>query len=104
MARLRGLWSLLERVEDAGERQELALLAVAIQVHFLGHVVRERSVVEFMAARFGWSTARTRRRLEALVDLGVLRCGRDLSDQWTKIFEILDRPLVPADAAADMGA
>lgn len=104
MSRIKGLWSALVSIDDPRDREELALVAVAIQVHFAGHVVRERSVVEFMAGRFGWSAARTRHRLEALVELGVLRCGRDLSDHWTKIFEILDRPLVPAEVAADMGA
>ncbi|HKZ98599.1 MAG TPA: hypothetical protein VJ326_03290 [Thermoplasmata archaeon] len=104
MVRIKGLWGVLAEVDDVGMREDLALVAVAIQVQFAGRVVRERSVVEFMAARFGWSAARTRRRLDALVDVGVLRCGRDLSDRWTKVFEIVDRPLVPAEAAVEMGA
>ncbi|MGQ0797658.1 MAG: hypothetical protein ACT4OI_07340 [Methanobacteriota archaeon] len=104
MAHLKGLWSILADVEKADEREDLALLAVAIQVRFVGRVTRERSVVEFMAARFRWPAARTRRRLEALVERGVLRCTRDLADRWTKVFEIVDRPHVPAPFAIELGA
>lgn len=104
MGRLKGLWNALADVDDSTLREELTLVAVAIQVQFAGRIVRERSVVEFMAARFGWSGSRTRRRLDDLVSLGVLRCGRDLADRWTKVFEIVDRPLVPAEAAVEMGA
>lgn len=100
----RGLWDALATVDDPEVREDLALVAVAVQVQFAGRAVRERSVVEFMAVRFGWSASRTRRRLEALVGLGVLRSGRDLSDRWTKIFEVVDRPHVPAPYAAEMGA
>lgn len=98
-----GVWAALETVEDPEERQALTLVVVVVQVHFAGRVVRERSVVEFMAARFGWSPSRTRRRLDVLVERGVLRCGRDLSDNWTKVFEVLDRPHVPAAYALEMG-
>lgn len=98
-----GLWAVLAEVEDPEERQELTLVVVVIQVHFAGRVVRERAVVEFMAERCGWSPSKTRRRLESLVDRGVLRCGRDLGDHWTKIFEVLDRPPIPAAFALEMG-
>jgi hypothetical protein len=104
MSRLKGLWSLLAGVDDPQEREDLSLIAVAIQVHFAGHAARERSIVEFMAIRFGWSSGRTRRRLEALVGLGVLSCRRDLADHWTKVFEVVDRPHVPAAFATEMGA
>ncbi|HKZ89233.1 MAG TPA: hypothetical protein VJ300_03135 [Thermoplasmata archaeon] len=104
MAQLKGLWSALLDVADPQDREDLALVAVAIQVHFAGRAARERSVAEYMAARFGWSTARTRRRLDALVDLGVVRCTRDLADNWTKVFEVVDRPHVPAAFAVEMGA
>jgi hypothetical protein len=57
-----------------------------------------------MAIRFQWTASRTRRRLQHLVDLGVLRCSRDLSDNWTKVFEVLDRPHVPSALALEMGA
>jgi len=100
----RSLWAVLASVEDPELRDDLALVAVAVQVQFTGRVVRERSVVEFMALRFGWSGSRTRRRLEVLVELGVLRCGRDLADRWTKVFEVVDRPHVPAPYAVEMGA
>jgi len=104
MTLLKGLWTTLVSVEDPGLREDLTLVAVAIQVRFANRVVSERAVVEFMSARFGWPGSRTRRRLEALVALGVLRCGRDLADRWTKIFEVVDRPHVPATFAAEMGA
>ena len=104
MARLNGMWSALAEVPDPEEREELALVAVAIQITFAGRAVRERSVVEHMAARFRWSPARTRRRLESLVDRGILRCSRDLSDGWSKVFEVLDRPHVPPAFAVEMGA
>lgn len=99
-----GLWSLLASVEDPDLREDLALLAVSIQVRFTSLAVREASIVEFMSARFGWSGSRTRRRLDRLVALGVLRCTRDLADRWTKVFEVVDRPHVPASFAAEMGA
>ncbi|HKW43376.1 MAG TPA: hypothetical protein VJP06_04230, partial [Thermoplasmata archaeon] len=91
-------------VEDPEERGELALVATAMQVHFANRVARERALVEFMAIRFRWPASRTRRRLQSLVDLGVLRCSRDLADNWTKVFEVLDRPHVPATLALELGA
>jgi len=104
MAQRRGLWSVLLDVDDAALRDDLALIATAIQVHFANRVTRERAVVEFMAIRFRWPGSRTRRRLASLVDLGVLRCSRDLADNWTKIYEVLDRPHVPAALALELGA
>ena len=104
MARRKGLWSALAEVEDPEEREDLALVATVIQVHFADRAARERALVEFMAIRFRWSGARTRRRLESLVSLGVLRCSRDLADNWTKLFEVVDRPHVPASLAVQLGA
>ncbi len=91
-------------VDDPDLRQDLTLLAAAIQVHFPDRAAREASVVEFMAIRFRWPANRTRRRLESLVDLGVLRCSRDLADHWSKVFEVVDRPHVPSGVALEMGA
>jgi len=34
----------------------------------------------------------------------VLRCTRDLADNWTKVFEVVDRPHVPAAFAVELGA
>lgn len=85
-------------------REDLAILATAIQLHFTECGAKERSVVEYMAIRFQWPATRTRRRLQALVDMGVLRCSRDLADNWTKVFEVLDRPHVPPALAYEMGA
>ncbi len=104
MTRLKGLWAVLGEVEDAEEREDLALVATAIQVHFPSRTVKERAIVEFMAIRFRWAGSRTRRRLGSLVDLGVLRCSRDLADNWTKVFEVVDRPHVPAAFAVELGA
>ncbi len=104
MTRLRGLWTILGEVPDVEERYELALVATTIQVHFANVKARERALVEFMAIRFRWPASRTRRRLAALVDLGILRCSRDLADNWTKVFEVIDRPHVPAALAVEMGA
>ena len=89
---------------DVEERDELALVATTMQVHFANVKARERALVEFMAIRFRWPASRTRRRLAALVDLGILRCSRDLADNWTKVFEVIDRPHVPAALAVEMGA
>ncbi|HEX9341106.1 MAG TPA: hypothetical protein VF992_08065 [Thermoplasmata archaeon] len=102
MARIKGLWAVLFEVEDADAREDLALVATAIQVHFANGVTRERAVTEFMAIRFRWPASRTRKRLQGLVDLGVLRCTRDLSDNWTKVYEVVDRPHVPAAFALEM--
>lgn len=104
MARLRGLWTILGEVADPEQREEMALLATAIQVHFPLHAARETAIVEFMALRFRWPASRTRRRLASLVDLGVLRCNRDLADHWTKVFEVVDRPHVPGVLAHQLGA
>jgi len=104
MAGIKGLWTILGSVGDPAEREDLALVATAIQVHFASRVARERSVVEFMAIRFRWPASRTRRRLGALVELGVLRVARDLADNWTKVFEVVDRPHVPAAIALELGA
>src|SRR5437879_10715065 len=70
MARLKGLWTILGAVEEPGEREDLALVATTIQVHFVNVKARERAIVEFMAVRFRWPGSRTRRRLATLVDLG----------------------------------
>jgi len=104
MAGIKGLWAILGSVDNAEDREDLALVATAIQVHFAGRIARERSVVEFMAVRFRWPASRTRRRLGALVELGVLRLSRDLADNWTKVFEVVDRPHVPAAIAVELGA
>lgn len=104
MTRIRGLWSVLMDVEDTQLREDLAILATTLQVHFSDRGAKERSVVEFMAIRFQWPANRTRRRLQHLVDLGVLRCSRDLADNWTRVFEVLDRPHVPPALALEMGA
>src|SRR5437879_9166183 len=104
MARLKGLWTSLGEVEEPVEREDLALVATTIQVQFANVKARERAIVEFMAVRFRWPASRTRRRLSSLVDLGVLRCSRDLADNWTKVFEVIDRPHVPAALAVEMGA
>lgn len=104
MSRPKGLWTVLLEVKNLEEREDLALVATAIQVHLANRVVRERAIVEFMAIRFRWPASRTRRRLGALVELGVLRCSRDLADNWTKVFEVLDRPHVPAQFAIELGA
>ena len=104
MSRCRGLWSVLSDVDDPSLREDLALLATALQVRFPESGARERSVVEYMAIRFQWPATRTRRRLQSLVDLGVLRCSRDLADNWSRIFEVLDRPHVPPALALEMGA
>src|SRR5437870_12539369 len=103
MAGIKGLWTILGSVGDPAEREDSALVAMAIQVHFASRVARERSVVEFMAIRFRWTAARTRRRLGALVELGVLRMSRVLADIWTKAFEVDDRPHVPATIALELG-
>ncbi|TLZ78881.1 MAG: hypothetical protein E6K11_08015 [Methanobacteriota archaeon] len=104
MARIKGLWGLLAGVDDPSVREDLALVATAIQVHFANRVVHERAVVEFMSIRFRWTGSKTRRRLDSLVELGVLRCTRDLADNWTKVFEVVDRPHVPAALAVELGA
>jgi len=104
VTRLKGLWTILGEVENPAEREDLALVATAIQVHFANRPAREQAVVEFMGVRFGWPGSRTRRRLASLVDLGVLRCSRDLADNWTKVFEVVDRPHVPAALALELGA
>lgn len=85
-------------------REDLAILATAIQVRFSERGAKERSIQEYMAIRFRWPATRTRRRLDSLVGLGVLRCSRDLSDHWSRVFEVLDRPHVPAELALEMGA
>lgn len=103
MTRLKGLWAILMDVEDPAIRQDLSLLATAIQVHFPDASAKERSVIEYMAVRFRWPATRTRRRLQNLVDLGVLRCSRDLADNWAKTFEVMDRPHVPAGLAVELG-
>src|SRR5437879_13665870 len=79
MARLKGLWTILGEVEEPGEREDLALVATTIQVHFVNVKVRERAIVEFMAVRFRWSGSSTRRRLATLGDIGVLPCARSLA-------------------------
>src|SRR5438876_2353194 len=104
MAGIKGLWAILGSVDNAEDREDLALVATAIQVHFAGRIARERSVVEFMAVRFRWPASRTRRRLGALVELGVLRVSSDLADNWTKVFEVVDRPHVPWAIAVELGA
>lgn len=104
MSRIRGLWSILSSVEDPELREELTLLTTALQVHFQERSVKESSLLEFMAVRFRWPAARTRRRLDSLVNLGVLHESRDLADHWAKIFEVIDRPHVPPAMAFELGA
>ncbi len=104
MPRCKGLWSVLMGVDDPNLRQDLTLLATAIQVHFPDRAAKERSIVEFMAIRFQWPATRTRRRLDTLASLGVIRSSRDLADGWSKVVEIVDRPHVPSQVSVEMGA
>src|SRR2546425_13252588 len=66
MARIKGLWALLAGVDDPTEREDLALVATAIQVHFVNRVVHKRAVVEVLSVRFRWSRTKTRRRHDCL--------------------------------------
>src|SRR6266581_506736 len=77
MTRIKGLWAVLFEVEDADVREDLALVATAIQVHFVNRVTRERAVVEFMAIRFCCPASRTGTPLLALGELVLGRCTRD---------------------------
>src|SRR3989304_3349087 len=51
MAQLKGLWSALLDVADPQDREDLALVAVAIQVHFAGRAAPERAGAGDMAGR-----------------------------------------------------
>jgi hypothetical protein len=104
MARLRGLWTILGEVREPEVREDLALVATAIQVQFTNGRAKEAAIVDFMALRFRWPASRTRRRLATLVDIGILRCSRDLADNWSKVFDVVDRPHVPATFAVELGA
>src|SRR5256885_8050567 len=104
MARLKGLWTILGEVEEPVEREDLALVATTIQVHFANVKARERAIVEFMAVRFRWPASRTPRGPSSFVDLGVLRGARDFADNWTKGFEVVDRPPLPPALALELGA
>src|SRR2546428_13282803 len=63
MAGIKGLWTILGSVGDPAEREDLALVATAIQMHFASLDARERSDVELIAIRFRWPDSRTRQRL-----------------------------------------
>src|SRR5256886_6816539 len=95
MARLKGLWTILGEAEEPGEREDLALVATTIQVHFVNVKARERAIVEFMAVRFRWPRSRTRRRLATLVGLGVLRCARGPAGNRAKAFAAVGPPPAP---------
>src|SRR2546426_2516192 len=92
MARLKGLWTILGEVEEPVEREDLALVATTIQVHFANVKARERAIVEFMAVRFPRPASRTRPRPSSLVDLAGLPRSRGFADNWTKGFEVVGPP------------
>src|SRR2546422_9006017 len=85
MARLKGLWTILGEVEEPVEREDLALVATTIQVHFANVKARERAIVEFMAVRFRWPPPRTRPRLSSFVDLGGPRCSRGVGGKLREV-------------------
>ena len=97
VSRSRGLWTILGEVREPEVREDLALVATAIQVQFTNGRAKERVIVEFMALRFRWPASRTRRRLATLVDLGILLCywlyTEDVTRRagWFGREEILDR-------------
>src|SRR5438046_1125512 len=76
MTRLRGLWTILGEVPDVEERDELALVATTIQVHFANVKARERARVELMPTRFRWLAARSC-RTAFLSFVTRVRCRRD---------------------------
>src|SRR2546430_6134923 len=95
MARLKGLWTILGEVEEPVEREDLALVATTIQVHFANVKARERAIVEFMAVRFPSPPSRARPRRSSLADLGAPRASPGSAGNWTKVIAVLDPPPSP---------
>src|SRR5439155_26811892 len=58
------------RGRGAGRTRGPRLVATTIQVHFVNVKAWERAIGEFMAVRFRWPGARTRRRVAHVVELG----------------------------------
>ncbi len=84
---------LLERIRPGSrsdeEARQLAQLAKAIELYFGGRVPREQDVLNLMAAKFRWGTRTTRKRLQRLADLGIVRWWRDVEDHWTKVWQLI---------------
>ena len=72
------------------EARQLAQLARAIELYFGGRVPREKDALALMASKFHWGTRTTRRRLDRLAEIGVVRWWRDAEDHWTKVWRIVD--------------
>ena len=84
------------------EARQLAQLARAIELYFGGRVPREKDALDLMASKFRWGTRTTRRRLQRLAEIGVARWWRDVSDHWTKVWQIVrdDEPTPEAEGAS----
>src|SRR5256885_3978500 len=104
MARLKGLWTILGEVEEPVEREDLALVATTIQVHFANVKARERAIVEFMAVRFRRPASPTRPRASSFVHLGAPRSARDLAGKRPQGFEVVCRPHIARHLTPELGA
>jgi len=103
---IRRAMDLAERIRPASrsdeEARQLAQLAQAIVMYFDGRVPREKDALDLMASKFRWGSRTTRRRLQRLADMGVVRWWRDVADHWTKVWQIVDedeRDAKPEDAS-----
>lgn len=72
------LWT---RVADPKEQMELAVLYLVVLRDLEGVVADRARLVELLGDRHGWDPARTRRRLERLVELGIVVEERSLDDR-----------------------
>ncbi|MCJ2563661.1 MAG: hypothetical protein KAW39_02305 [Thermoplasmata archaeon] len=84
-------WEVLkEHVHDVRRLRNLAMLLRVIESHFKGEVKMEKNLTEYMAKKYRWGNKTTRKNLDILVNLRLLKCLRSPKDHWTKIYYLLD--------------
>lgn len=84
-------WEILkENVSDVRRLRNLAMLLRVIESHFNGEVKMEKELTEYMSRKYRWGNKTTRRNLDTLVDLRLLKCLRSPKDHWTKLYFLLD--------------
>jgi hypothetical protein len=84
-------WEVLkEHVHDVRKLRNLAMLLRVIESHFNGEVKMEKNLTEYMSKKYRWGNKTTRKNLDILVNLRLLKCLRSPKDHWTKIYYLMD--------------
>jgi hypothetical protein len=77
-----------DRVDDPNKAETIYKLVEAIRDEFGGTVKKQKDIIEYMQENHGWSNVTTIKRLNLLLDYGLLDT-RTADDFWTKTYTLI---------------